>query len=483
MGAAAASAGAVRPSVGNALPFFVSLVIFPLVWNAAIQGGWWIAAPFLFMMIPDFFDAMFGLEERNMDPRKTLEGELFWYKLSLWLWAVLWPATLVFTLWQILVAGHLATWESVLMALVLSSVAQASFIIGHELIHRRSPGERRIGEFILASVSYPHYASEHVYVHHALACTPGDPGSAPRGCSLWSYLPREIKSNLLGAWRFERDRLARRHLPVWHYTNPFWRYVIETSAWYALAYWLGGAWAVLIYAVLCSGVIFSMKIINYVQHYGLRRIRLPNGRYERVQPWHSWSAAYRLSNWFFYNMQRHPDHHTAPSRRYPLLQHCGADEAPQLPGSYVEMAGLALFPGRWFRKMDPLVDQWRQRFYPRITDWSACDSAATAARPDAFEAITEIFGASPRLAKWINRAPELLDNLLFAPVPRDRDHERARKLADFRNQYLTTESAEEFPELTRARCVFTSGDSSIGKQFEHARQEILAHDAARDKPD
>ena len=653
LGAPATSAGAVRPSLANALPFFVSLVIFPLGLNAAIQGGWWIAAPFLFMMIPDFFDAMFGLEERNMDPRKTLEGELFWYKLSLWLWAVLWPATLVFTLWQILVAGHLATWESVLMALVLSSVAQASFIIGHELIHRRSPGERRIGEFILASVSYPHYASEHVYVHHALACTPGDPGSAPLGCSLWRYLPREIKSNLLGAWRFERDRLARRHLPVWHYTNPFWRYVIETSAWYALAYWLGGAWAVLIYAVLCSGVIFSMKIINYVQHYGLRRIRLPNGRYERVQPWHSWSAAYRLSNWFFYNMQRHPDHHTAPNRRYPLLQHCGANEAPQLPGSYVEMAGLALFPGRWFKKMDPLVDQWRQRFYPQITDWSAYDSAATAARPDAFEAITEIFVASPRLTNWINRAPELLDNLtdkeftdpdladgvgpdpafeaiarsglarvywtyefgiaemkeqiednpaqdaretvdavrnwsndktfqiavhmirgnlspgeaatalsnvaeasitavlsaveedfagrraegglaavflgnlasresalgleldvmfvyeggpeehyqtlcrgfdkalrelsgdslLFAPVPRDRDHECARKLADFLKQYLTTESAEELPELTRARCAFTSGDSRIGKQFEDARQEILAHDAARDKPD
>ena len=144
LGAAAASAGAVRPSVGNALPFFVSLAVFPLVWNAAIQGGWWIAAPLLFMMIPDFFDAMFGLEERNMDPRKTLERELFWYKLSLWLWAVLWPATLVFTLWQILVAGHLATWESVLMALVLSSVAQASFIIGHELIHRRIHSGLRI---------------------------------------------------------------------------------------------------------------------------------------------------------------------------------------------------------------------------------------------------------------------------------------------------------------------------------------------------
>ena len=411
LGAVAASAGVVRPSIGNALPYFVSVVVFPLVIIASLQGGWWIAAPYLFLLIPDFCDAMFGLEKSNMDPRKTRESDLFLYKLSLWLWAALWPATLVFALWQLLVSNHLSTLETVFMVFVLSVVAQASFITGHELIHRRSVIERRIGEFILASVSYPHYASEHVYVHHALACTPGDPGSAPKGVSFWGYLPQEIKSNLLGAWRFERDRLARRQLPVWHYTNPFWRYVLETAAWYALAYWLGGIWTVVIYAALCCCVVLSMKIINYVQHYGLRRIRLPNGRYERVQPWHSWSAAYRLSNWFFYNMQRHPDHHTAPNRRYPLLQHCGADQAPQLPGTYVQMAGLAAFPKRWFKTMDPLVDQWRKHFYPQIDDWSAYDSPATAARPEEFEAITEIFGAAPRLAEWINRAPELLDNL------------------------------------------------------------------------
>ena len=225
--------------------------------------------------------------------------------------------------------------------------------------------------------------------------------------SFWQYLPGEIKSNILAAWRFERDRLARRHLPVWHYTNPFWRYVLETAAWYAFAYWLGGPWVVLIYAALCSGVIFSMKLINYVQHYGLRRIRMSNGRFERVQAWHSWSAAYKLSNWFFYNMQRHPDHHIAPTRRYPLLQHCGEDEAPQLPGSYMKMAGLALFPRRWFETMDPLVDRWRAHFYPRIEDWSAYDSPAAAARPAAFETIA----AAPRLAGWMNRSPELLDSL------------------------------------------------------------------------
>ena len=87
------------------------------------------------------------------------------------------------------------------------------------------------------------------------------------------------------------------------------------------------------------------------------------------------------------------------------------DESPELPGTYADMMNIVLRPKRWFEKMDPLVDQWRKHFYPAIDDWSAYDSPITAARPDAFEAIVEIFGAAPRLAKWIERNPELLDNL------------------------------------------------------------------------
>ena len=399
------------PSFGNALPYFLSLGVFPLMAIAAVQGSWWIAAPYLYFMIPDVFDAMSGSDEGNMDPRRTIDQQLSWYKLSCWAWGILWPVTFVFCLWQMFLSDHLSLLEIILMAFVLTTVGQVSFIVGHELIHRRAVWERRLGEVILASVSYPTYASEHIFVHHSLACTPGDPGSAPKGVSFWRYLPREIKSNFTEAWRFEQLRLTRRRLPVWHYTNPFWRYVGVTVAWYALVYWMGGLWAVLGYAILSTCIIMSMKLINYVQHYGLRRIRLPNGRYERVRPWHSWSAAYRLSNWFFFNMQRHPDHHIAPGRRYPLLQHCGADAAPQLPGTYVEMAGLAVRPRRWFEKMDPRVDRWRKHFYPDIDDWSAYDSPATAERPDAFEEISEIFSSAPRLADWIDRSPELLDNL------------------------------------------------------------------------
>ena len=407
----AAQGGLVQPSFGSALPHFMPLLIFPLIVNAALQGSWWIAAPFVFFMLAGPLDIAFGTDEHNMDPKKTSEGRLFLYNMPVWLWALLWPLTFAFTLWQILIVGHLAVWEGALMAVVLAGEAQAVFIVGHELVHRRSAWERRVGEFLLASASYPHYATEHVYVHHALVGTPLDVGSAPKGVSIWRYFPRELASNLIGAWRVSRERLARRGRPVWHYANPFWRYAFETAIWYALIYWMGGWWAILIYAVLCFGVVFSMKLSNYIQHYGLRRIRLPNGKFEKVRPRHSWSANCKFSNWMFYNMQRHPDHHAVASRQYALLQHHGEDESPQLPGSYGKMFGLAVRPRRWFATMDPLVNQWRAHFYPEIDDWRAYDSPVAEVRPDAFDAIVEIFGAAPRLASLIERNPELLDSL------------------------------------------------------------------------
>ena len=403
--------GSVEPSFRNALPHFLALAIFPFVINAAIHGGWWIVLPLAFYWFVSRFEARLGEDERNMDPEHAPEDRLFWYKLPVWMWAVLWPVTLVFSLWQMLVTGHLVAWEIALMAVVLTMVAQSVFIIGHEMVHRLSVWERRFGEFLLSSVSYPHYATEHIYIHHALVGTPWDVGSAPRGQSFWNYFPREVASNLTESWRVQRRRLARRHLPVWHYSNPFWRYFLECAVWYALIWWMGGAWAVAVYVVLCLGVVFSMKISNYLQHYGLRRIRLPSGKFERVQPWHAWSADRKLDNWLFFNMQRHADHHAAAGRPYPLMQHHGADTSPQLPGSYGKMFALVLFPRRWFATMDPLVDEWRARFYPQIEDWSAYDSPAFAARPDAFEAIEEILGDAPRLGEWINRTPELLDTL------------------------------------------------------------------------
>ena len=400
-----------KPSFWNAVPHFSQIAVFPLMWLAAYYGGWWIVGPVVFFVIVDFFEPFFGHDSNNMDPKNTPENKLFLYSLASWLWGFLWPITFIFVLWQLLVSSHLNLIEVIFIVALTIGVAQSIFIAGHEMIHRQAAWERWLGEFLLASASYPQYATEHVYLHHRFACTPYDCSFAPKGRSFWQCFPKDLRDSLIGAWRSERERLKRRRRPVWHYSNPFWRYFFETGFWWVLIYVLGGVWTLLLYFVICFTVVLSMKSINYAQHYGLQRVRLPNGRFERVKPRHSWSANYKFSKWVYYNMQRHADHHIAAYRRYPLLQYYGAEESPQLPGTYMQIGSKVMKPKQWFKLMDPLVDEWRAKFYPEIDDWTVYDSKAFSSRPEAFEVITEIYNVSPNLYRWIEQFPELLDTL------------------------------------------------------------------------
>ena len=409
--ARAGTLAGVEPSILHALPYFTPVLVLLLVANAAVRGSWWMAAPLVFFMLAELLDKVFGTEERNMDPTKRFDRRLLGYQVAMWTCVAMWPPTLVFALWQILVVGHLATWEVLVMAGVLGNVATIILVAGHEVVHERTVWQRRVGEFILGSIGCAQYASEHVYVHHPLVATPHDPMTARKGQGFWQYLPWAVAGSIVASWHTVRDRLALRRRSMWHYTNPFWRYALFNGGWFALAYWMGGALGSLVFLIQCTFAVFLLRLGDYVEHYGLTRMYLPSGRFERFQPWHSWNAVSKFSNWLYYNTQRHSDHHGKPTRVYPLLQNHGEDLAPRMPGGYAKVFNLALSPKRWFETMDPLVEQWRARFYPKVQDWGVYDSAAFAARPDAFNAIAEIHSSAPRLADWIDRFPELLDCL------------------------------------------------------------------------
>jgi hypothetical protein len=146
--------------------------------------------------------------------------------------------------------------------------------------------------------------------------------------------------------------LARRGLPVWHRSNPFWRYAACRGAMLALALGLGG-WEGLALFLWQAGVaVWQLELVNYIEHYGLTRRHLGEGKYEHVLPRHSWNASHRASNWLLINLQRHSDHHYKPDRRFPLLQTYAADEAPQLPYGYPVMTTLAMIPPLWKRVMN-----------------------------------------------------------------------------------------------------------------------------------
>jgi alkane 1-monooxygenase len=98
-----------------------------------------------------------------------------------------------------------------------------------------------------------------------------------------------------------------------------------------------------------------LEVINYVEHYGLKREKLANGKYERTAPTHSWNSNHIVTNLVLYQLQRHSDHHANPSRSFQALRHF--ENAPQLPSGYASMLLPAYIPSLWYKLMDERVIQ------------------------------------------------------------------------------------------------------------------------------
>ncbi len=223
--------------------------------------------------------------------------------------------------------------------------------VGHELIHKYSRLDQWAGGVLLSSSLYPGFKIEHVLGHHVDVGTPKDNTTARLGQSVYAYLALAFATNFRKAWHFERERLAALGLPALHWRN-------ELVGWYALcaafALALGLAFGWLGVAFFVAQAVFGialLEIVNYIEHYGLVRGKLPDGRYEPVSVMHSWNSDALLTNLFLFHLQRHADHHRYARRPYQILR--SIPEAPQLPTGYAGMIVLALLPPLWFAVMNP----------------------------------------------------------------------------------------------------------------------------------
>ncbi|MGJ8545774.1 MAG: alkane 1-monooxygenase [Sulfitobacter sp.] len=354
----------------RALPFWLSLLLIPLAWFCAYHGGWVIALmPLVTWTLFSLLDAALGLNLDNADP-DTDEGDLYWYRLVTLIWVPAQIITLFGLIYYVTRAGHLDGWERFWMFFGVGVITGTVGInYSHELMHQRNRMERWLADILLAMVLYSHFRSEHLLVHHRYVGTPRDAVTARYNEGFHRYYPRVLRQGLASAFRAEKRMLARRDLP-WHSAaNPFWRYAGLQLTFAALALILGGLPGLGLFAVQAGVAIWQLELVNYIEHYGLTRKHLGNGKYEHVQPRHSWNAAHRASNWLLINLQRHSDHHYKPDRRFPVLQNYGPDQAPQLPYGYPVMTFAAMIPPLWRRIMNPRVRKWRAMYYPEITDW------------------------------------------------------------------------------------------------------------------
>ena len=360
----------------DVLPFWLSLATIPLAVLGAWAGGWTVLLlPLFSWALFSLLDALTGLNPDNADPA-TPDAQLKLYRLITLIWFPL-QATLLFGLiWYVPQADHLGPAEKIGLFFGMGVIAGTIGInYSHELMHQKSRLERWLGDLLLASVLYSHFRSEHLRVHHLYIGTPRDPVTARYNEGFHRFFPRVLRQCHASAWAAEVAMLARRSLPWHHHTNPYWRYAALQSGFLALALFLGGGQGLLMFLFQAFIAVWQLELVNYIEHYGLTRRHLGNGKYEHVLPRHSWNAAHRASNWLLINLQRHSDHHYKPDRRFPLLQTYAETDAPQLPYGYPMMTMAAMIPPLWKRIMNPRVKAWRRQYYPDITDWKPYNKA------------------------------------------------------------------------------------------------------------
>lgn len=358
--------------LGSAWPFWLSLSLVPVAVLGALVGSWTtLLIPVCTWWLFIALDAVIGTDKGNADPT-TPETSLTWHRAITMIWFPVQFSLLCWLLWYVPAAAHLGWAEKATLFFGMGVISGTIGInYSHELMHQKTRAERWLADLLLATVLYSHFRSEHLRVHHLWVGTPKDPVTARYNEGFHRFFPRVLVQCHRSAWAAEVAMLARRGLAWTDRSNPYWRYGALQGAMLVLALVLGGWIGLALFLWQAAVAIWQLELVNYIEHYGLTRRHLGEGKYEHVLPRHSWNATQRVSNWLLINLQRHSDHHYKPDRRFPLLQTYDEDVAPALPYGYPLMTMAAMIPPLWKRIMNKRVREWRRRNYPDITDWHA----------------------------------------------------------------------------------------------------------------
>jgi len=328
---------------------FVGMGLF--LWNSQ-EWTLWVPLLVVYTLIP-LLDYLFPNDSSNPPEQlvPALEADSY-YRVLNHLTIPLHFIVLVFGAWFVAVQNP--GWLGMLgLALVVGAIGGFAVNIGHELGHKKETVDKMAARLVLAVPFYGHFTMEHNAGHHAQVATPEDSASARFGESIYRFATREIPGGISRAWALEGQRLRRRGFSALSWRNHILQSWLVSVLLYGGLLWAFG-FVVLPFLLIQAGwAWWQLTSANYVEHYGLLRQKMPDGRYERCRPHHSWNANHLASNLVLFHLERHSDHHAYAARRYQSLRHY--EDVPQLPSGYFGMFLLAYVPPLWFRVMDPRV--------------------------------------------------------------------------------------------------------------------------------
>lgn len=228
--------------------------------------------------------------------------------------------------------------------------------VAHELGHKPQKLHKLVAQALLMPCLYMHFYIEHNRGHHLHVATPKDPATSRKGESLYFFWVRSSSMSYLAAWALENKRLKKSTILDKILKNQMIHFTIVQSIYLLMILFFFGSSGIVAALSIALVSFLLLETINYIEHYGLSRNKMSNGRYERVMPWHSWNSNHELGRIMLYELTRHSDHHFLANKKYQVLDH--HDESPQLPLGYPASMLMALVPPLWFAVMNKKLEQF-----------------------------------------------------------------------------------------------------------------------------
>jgi alkane 1-monooxygenase len=222
--------------------------------------------------------------------------------------------------------------------------------VAHELGHRTDKFNQFLSKVMLTTSLYNHFFVEHNRGHHRNVATHEDAATARKGEMLYVFWIRAVIMGWISAWKIVSKERRRKNLSVSSLGNEMFQLQLaQVIMIFTIGFFMGW-WIALNVCIAAIIGIILLETVDYIEHYGLERKRINEHRYGDVTPIHSWNADFVLGRLVLFELTRHSDHHTTPSKHYQLLD--SKKEASTLPAGYPTMMLLALIPPLWFFVMD-----------------------------------------------------------------------------------------------------------------------------------
>jgi alkane 1-monooxygenase len=319
-----------------------------------LKGYWvWATPIFSFVCIP-VLELIFPVDEANLQPSEVdnkLKQKIFDWLLYLNL-----PVVYGLLIYGLFIASTVTLETYEFIGLIFSvgiALGVNGINVAHELGHRQSTNERFLGKALLLPSFYMHFYIEHNYGHHLNAATPEDPATAKYNQSVYSFWFTSTLRQYFSAWKIQNKLLKNNNRSFLSLKNDMLYYLVFQIT-YLIAVGLIFGLTALVFALFAGIVGFILlETVNYIEHYGLNRLKTKSGRYERVKAIHSWNSNHVIGRIILYELTRHSDHHYKSSKKYQILD-CHTD-SPQMPYGYPTSMVLAMIPPLWFRIMNKRI--------------------------------------------------------------------------------------------------------------------------------